>query len=274
MADLRSGAIQSCKCLMREKSKEANTTHGQAAGKKNKLYRTWNMMRQRCTNPNNPRYHRYGGRGIKLCESWDSFEKFAEDVGPLPKGLDLYRINSNEDFGPTNFKWSSTAKETDLRKINPEDPKTCYKCLQLKPIDQFYRQGRQRYRRRSCCIACLKQYRLDNHDRIIAKERKNREARKDTLKKTNRFFHLKLKYGLSVEQYDKLLALQNGVCAICGKKPIGNKPLYVDHCHAANHVRGLLCGNCNTAEGLIRTVAVAMRLVEYMQKNQLFENSL
>ncbi len=58
---------------------------------------------------------------------------------------------------------------------------------------------------------------------------------------------LKHRYGISLEQYELILASQNGVCAICRKKPKGL--LCVDHCHTTGMVRGLLCTKCNTALG-------------------------
>ncbi len=55
-------------------------------------------------------------------------------------------------------------------------------------------------------------------------------------------------YGLSRDDYDALLARQGGVCAICGKKP-GRRRLGVDHCHACERIRGLLCTKCNPGLG-------------------------
>ena len=56
-------------------------------------------------------------------------------------------------------------------------------------------------------------------------------------------------HGITPEQYDLMLALQNGVCAICRKTPERGL-LYVDHCHRTGKVRGLLCMKCNSALGL------------------------
>jgi hypothetical protein len=53
------------------------------------------------------------------------------------------------------------------------------------------------------------------------------------------------RYGITVEQYEAMLAAQGGVCAICGKLN-GNSRLYVDHCHRDGGVRGLLCARCNS----------------------------
>lgn len=64
--------------------------------------------------------------------------------------------------------------------------------------------------------------------------------------------NLEKTYGISVEDYDRLLAAQDGKCAICGRKPTGKKRLAVDHSHQTGAVRGLLCageGRCN--EGLL-----------------------
>lgn len=68
---------------------------------------------------------------------------------------------------------------------------------------------------------------------------------------------LKRKYGIGVAQYEQLLEAQGGVCAICHKPEetlFHGKPrrLAVDHDHATNRVRGLLCHNCNRAIGLMR----------------------
>jgi hypothetical protein len=76
-------------------------------------------------------------------------------------------------------------------------------------------------------------------------------------------------YGITLEQYDDILASQGGGCAICGVKP-GNKHLAVDHCHKNNVVRGLLCHRCNAAIGLLKDMpglciraATYLRLFEY-----------
>jgi len=58
---------------------------------------------------------------------------------------------------------------------------------------------------------------------------------------------LKFRYGISLREYELRLALQNGACAICRKKPKGL--LCVDHCHLTGKVRGLLCSKCNSALG-------------------------
>ena len=70
-------------------------------------------------------------------------------------------------------------------------------------------------------------------------------------KKRKRERELKVKYGLSLEEYNNILKLQNGVCAICYGVG-GKKGLAVDHCHKTNKIRGLLCSNCNCSIGLLK----------------------
>lgn len=73
--------------------------------------------------------------------------------------------------------------------------------------------------------------------------------------------NLSSKYGLTQYQYDELLVLQGGGCAICGATE-GNekhKNLFVDHCHKFGSVRGLLCGRCNSAISLLRDCPETIR---------------
>jgi hypothetical protein len=82
---------------------------------------------------------------------------------------------------------------------------------------------------------------------------RRRERRKDPAVKARCAAVLrKSLYGLTRDDYDKLLSDQGGVCAICGTSEPGGRGWHVDHCHADGFVRGLLCSNCNTALGLFK----------------------
>ena len=87
---------------------------------------------------------------------------------------------------------------------------------------------------------------------------------------------LKRLYGITVEQYENMLAQQDGKCAICGSKDSYSRTykttkvskFAVDHCHASGKVRGLLCTRCNRALGLIGdNYEAALRMVEYLKKH-------
>lgn len=114
------GRQKSCGCLKRERIIAASTVHGLH---QHPLYHTWKNMWQRCTNPNNPKYPRWGGRGITVCERWRSFENFLADVGERPPGMTLDRRDNNGNYDPDNWRWATPAEQaanTRNLKLTPE----------------------------------------------------------------------------------------------------------------------------------------------------------
>ena len=72
----------------------------------------WADMKTRCINKNNPRYSDYGGRGIKVCDRWQSFENFFLDMGiRTGKGYSLDRIDNEGNYEPSNCKWSTATEQ-------------------------------------------------------------------------------------------------------------------------------------------------------------------
>ena len=69
-------------------------------------------MIQRCENPNVRNFHRYGGRGIKVCSRWkNSFEEFYSDMGPRPfPKAQIDRENNNGNYEPNNCRWATQAE--------------------------------------------------------------------------------------------------------------------------------------------------------------------
>lgn len=76
---------------------------------KHPLYDVWTVIIQRCTNPKNPGYPNYGGRGITICIRWrNSFSAFLEDIGERPEpGYSLDRIDNDRGYEPGNTRWAN-----------------------------------------------------------------------------------------------------------------------------------------------------------------------
>jgi hypothetical protein len=98
--------------------------------------------------------------------------------------------------------------------------------------------------------------------------RKGRGGRAAYCKECRRFEAITKKYGVTKEQYFEMLAAQNGGCAVCGHN--GSKyKLCVDHCHDTGEVRGILCDQCNKAEGLLDGDTGRIRnLLKYLEDSR------
>ncbi len=81
-------------------------------------HNTWTSMHSRCRDPRNTSYPRYGARGITVCERWESFANFLEDMGERPDGKTLDRLNGDGDYDPENCRWATKA-EQEANKSNP-----------------------------------------------------------------------------------------------------------------------------------------------------------
>lgn len=138
-------------------------------------------------------------------------------------------------------------------------PKVCPKCQKLKEPKEFHKDPRNKTGLTSWCNVCRraanKKWRENNPDRV-----------RDSARRTN----LKRIYGITLEEFNSLLKEQNNQCCICKtKNPKGKGDrFHVDHCHTTGKVRGLLCGKCNCAIGLLNEdINLFLSAKEYLEKH-------
>ena len=158
------------------------------------------------------------------------------------------------------------------------DLHTCKDCGEEKPVDEFVKNASLKAGRTNQCKECHNAYlknRRENNPEVAQKHRESGAKWRAANPDADRRKYLLRKFNITLEEYNELLAKQNGVCAICfnsetvvRRSKTNKEMLAVDHCHSTGKIRGLLCFKCNTALGAFGdTLEDLQRAVNYLKRS-------
>lgn len=169
----------------------------------------------------------------------------------------------NKDKDETEFKTGFSGYKRKIciecmyKAAHTSQSRMCPKCKKEKKEESFRFVNTILYRRK-ICIECEQENKRLRW-KIIGKRPEERKKR--------RTYQLKHLYGLTQEEYESLVKMQNAKCAICGKDK--SEPLNVDHDHTTLIIRGLLCRECNRAIGFFGDDPKNLiKASEYLKRNQ------
>lgn len=145
--------------------------------------------------------------------------------------------------------------------------KFCNVCNTPKSRMEFYRDNKKRDGLFGTCKECARVRSQRRYQRL--KPIQVARASRWNIRHPERYkdIQLRLHYGITLAMYNDIAAKQDGVCAICQRTD--KRALSVDHCHETGQVRGLLCGPCNRALGLLEDKLESVDRIALYLKNQL-----
>lgn len=118
---LKGGHCLSCGCLKKEQDRKNLTQNHSHLQSGSRIYGIWQGMKRRCQNTKEKKYHRYGGRGIKVCQEWEesfqSFYNWALENG-YKEDLTLERKNNDGNYEPSNCTWATVKEQCNNRCTN------------------------------------------------------------------------------------------------------------------------------------------------------------
>ena len=155
--------------------------------------------------------------------------------------------------------------------------KICTKCKIARSLDQFEKNSRAKdglnYHCKECRREAARARYKKNPKPHVERNRKYREGNPDKI----RCLKFRTVFGITLEEYERMSATQNNLCAICklpetslnNQKVGGVRRLAVDHNHKTGQVRELLCSHCNKALGSAREdIKILSRMIEYIKKHK------
>lgn len=140
--------------------------------------------------------------------------------------------------------------------------KKCNKCLEVKSLDLFFKAKKTSTGLYTICKACKTAstlaWRARNRDKYNASMRRYNSIHRKRI-------HFQSAYGITLDEYYKILEDQAYRCAMCRKLPSTKRQLVVDHCHGSGRIRGLLCYGCNRAIAILDNPVAYKQAVEYLK---------